>query len=60
MLNRDKICVIGKRSGVLVSELIYLLQKHDVLDAVLRTGHWWTNDSVPSPESWVAGWGWGG
>ena len=40
VLNRDKIYVIGKRSGVLFSELIYLLQKHDVLDTVLRTGHW--------------------
>lgn len=51
VLNGEEICVIGKRARILFNELIYLLQKDDVLDTILRTGHMQTNDSVPSLES---------
>ena len=62
MLNRNEIYVIGKRSGILFSELIFIAEV-DGLDTILdntildiiRTGHLWTNDSVPFLESWGRG-----
>lgn len=57
MLNRNEIYVIGKRSGILFSEIIFIAEV-DGLDTILdiiRTGHPWTNDSVPFLESWGRG-----
>lgn len=57
MLNRNEIYVIGKRSGILFSELIFIAEV-DGLDTILdiiRKGHLWTNDSVPFLESWGRG-----
>ena len=57
MLNRNEIYVIGKRSGILFSELVFIAEV-DGLDTILdiiRTGHLWTNDSVPFLESWGRG-----